>query len=1216
MSQHQHHPPPAGGHYYQPQPAYYNGQQPPRSTYNREHYGSSGDIPRNNYSSGEGEFYGANDPRSNRGPASHGLASYGPASHGPASHGHGPANSGTTYSPQNDHYSQQQHSTQQHHAAAEPQSRYTFPQAAQGNLTSDRAAQGRYTSPQSVQGGATETRSPLTSFAEVHESHQSASPHLESWKNPSPRISPPPPHRNSNLQHTNQSRMLGQSMHGNSFIEVKNSHGSRVDHHSRSSQDPPPSNQDDGGRYLNHTASLKVEEDNALLKSLPAYKYNSVDLLKESELGRGSYGSVCKARLDGLLICAAKRIHPLVHQNFSKARQGFIDECKILSSLRHPNVVQYLGTFDIEGALVLLMELMDESLTKYLKGSKSPIPYHTQISICHDIALALAFLHFHGIIHRDLSSNNILLAGDKRAKVTDFGVATKKRRTEMEKHTAKPGTPVYMPRETIGGEGEDDNPEYDQQIDCFSLGVLGIQILTRQYPAPTNLIVKNSLVPELERRKNDIGLVKDQNHPILTKAKECLADEHRPSAEHLSRYFEDLKSKESYIRSKKMEANSDSAGAANGQSPRSMSEGTEEVSRLCRENERLERELNMLRPNYERLSRDRQRLKEQSGMLEHEAANAHGLRNDLSAQQDENRRLNQQVADLTKRYRQQSMRIEHETANARGLRDDLSAQRDENRRLNDELQALRREGIGNSPELKRELDQLKLQQIPELKQSITAKNQEIAAARKKLDKRELELMEIIEARNEEIKFFNKKLGQTKRCDQRDFTSDAKSGNETKDLQAKIDRLEKQLDSKGVSASLNAEELQFQLKKEREERKRTQEVLDEMLNKPDSIKLSSSLPSYYTQKSQQQRQRAWSMVSKKHTLQPKATFQKCCSLNLEPVSNHHGSSCAGEGVMSIRAQLKSVAEKDKCVEATVTSSYEVSYTPESRGRHILTVTVNDDETSSHEVFVEHPIENISSPYRTINEIPGALRVAVFTSNNMLYASDSPNRKYHIFDLSSNTVLESIACKIDIRGIAVDVVGNVYLTSSHWLYKYSGSGDRVGAIGSDRPGNGDTSFNNPTGVQVHDGQIYVCDTDNGRILVFNRDLSFTTKFGHGMSGIGKIIKKSSQLLKPEDIAFDTGVKTFVLDSEKRAVVVFERMVYSQAISMSQLLKPAGLCYRDGHLLVTDWAGRSFGIFKVNGEFVRKVDFSGSPVGICTDIDGYIYIANSIDSRVVVY
>ena len=69
------------------------------------------------------------------------------------------------------------------------------------------------------------------------------------------------------------------------------------------------------------------------------------------------------------------------------------------------------------------MELMDESLTKFLERPEStgPLPYHSQLNICHDVALALAYLHSNGIIHRDLSSNNVLLIGEgSRAKVTDF----------------------------------------------------------------------------------------------------------------------------------------------------------------------------------------------------------------------------------------------------------------------------------------------------------------------------------------------------------------------------------------------------------------------------------------------------------------------------------------------------------------------------------------------------------------------------------------------------------------------------------------------------------------------------------------------------------------------------------------------------------------------------------------------------------------------------
>ena len=70
------------------------------------------------------------------------------------------------------------------------------------------------------------------------------------------------------------------------------------------------------------------------------------------------------------------------------------------------------------------MELMDESLTRFLGRSTAPLPYHSQLNICHDVSLALSYLHSNAIIHRDLSSNNVLLIGEgSRAKVTDFGIS-------------------------------------------------------------------------------------------------------------------------------------------------------------------------------------------------------------------------------------------------------------------------------------------------------------------------------------------------------------------------------------------------------------------------------------------------------------------------------------------------------------------------------------------------------------------------------------------------------------------------------------------------------------------------------------------------------------------------------------------------------------------------------------------------------------------------
>ena len=285
--------------------------------------------------------------------------------------------------------------------------------------------------------------------------------------------------------------------------------------------------------------------------------FKSTKLFKDQTLGIGSYGKVCKAKCDDLL-CAAKLMHetlfdPTAHRQIAPQRQHrlpmrrFELECEFLSTIRHPNIVQYLGMYQDPdtGLPVLLMELMDDSLTHFLESLPQPIPYHVQVNLCHDITLALSFLHSNNIVHRDLSSNNVLMIGNIKAKVTDFGMARlgdlNPQATRLT-FTMCPGTDVYMPPEAV-----DDKPVYTEKIDCFSFGVIIVQILTRQFPEPGDRnklieinhpqvrggIVKVS-VPEVDRRQNHIREI-DPNYPLLPIALNCLKDRDvdRPSAQQL-----------------------------------------------------------------------------------------------------------------------------------------------------------------------------------------------------------------------------------------------------------------------------------------------------------------------------------------------------------------------------------------------------------------------------------------------------------------------------------------------------------------------------------------------------------------------------------------------------------------------------------------------------------------------------------------------------------
>ena len=302
-------------------------------------------------------------------------------------------------------------------------------------------------------------------------------------------------------------------------------------------------------------------------QSHPQYEfhYQRVELLKTEPLGVGSYGAVCKAMCDDLP-CAAKILHPALFQftapGATSVMRKFEQECRLLSAIKHPHIVQYLGTYhDPESRLpVLLMELMDESLTRFLERSREPIPYHTEVNLCHDIALALSYLHSNGIVHRDLSSNNVLLIAGSRAKVTDFGMVklydVNRSTAHLTPLTLCPGTTVYMSPEALK-----DRPVYTNKLDSFSLGVLCVQIMIRQFPDPGDRVIEvedsryptgkiEVPVPEIDRRQSHIDLI-DPAHPLLPVALDCLRDRdrERPSCHELCGRMSTLKASPTYTES-------------------------------------------------------------------------------------------------------------------------------------------------------------------------------------------------------------------------------------------------------------------------------------------------------------------------------------------------------------------------------------------------------------------------------------------------------------------------------------------------------------------------------------------------------------------------------------------------------------------------------------------------------------------------------------------
>ena len=273
------------------------------------------------------------------------------------------------------------------------------------------------------------------------------------------------------------------------------------------------------------------------------YRLNGVTVT-DQELGHGSYATVLELEYMGLK-CAGKKIHELLLRQGGESYtvRRFEEECRLLSQVRHPNVVQFLGVhFQQEvPAPILVMEFLPTNLTSCI-DRYDILSKEISYSILHDVALGLCYLHSQTppIIHRDLSSNNVLLASNMTAKISDLGVARILNLTPLQvsRMTETPGTPAYMPPEVMIA-----NPKYDTSIDEFSYGILMIHIFSGRWPEPQvgqTRIENEQLVPVTEAERREVFLQAIGNdHPLMDLILRCISNDPRRRA-HASEIVEQM----------------------------------------------------------------------------------------------------------------------------------------------------------------------------------------------------------------------------------------------------------------------------------------------------------------------------------------------------------------------------------------------------------------------------------------------------------------------------------------------------------------------------------------------------------------------------------------------------------------------------------------------------------------------------------------------------
>eukprot|EP00008_Paramoeba_atlantica_P009052 CAMPEP_0201479320 /NCGR_PEP_ID=MMETSP0151_2-20130828/4034_1 /ASSEMBLY_ACC=CAM_ASM_000257 /TAXON_ID=200890 /ORGANISM="Paramoeba atlantica, Strain 621/1 / CCAP 1560/9" /LENGTH=700 /DNA_ID=CAMNT_0047860767 /DNA_START=86 /DNA_END=2188 /DNA_ORIENTATION=+ len=251
------------------------------------------------------------------------------------------------------------------------------------------------------------------------------------------------------------------------------------------------------------------------------YDVDFADLELESEIDSGCFGAVYKGLYCGTPV-AIKRLFDCENVVVKKLMKR---EISALRSMRHPNIVQFMGTCEHEKAVYIITEFVDGgTLWNQIKNQKLPLPWAERVKYSTEICQAILYLHKKKFIHRDLKSKNMLIdSQSKRLKLCDFGFA-RTIQDEKAKYMTKTGTGLWMAPEIVMG-----NP-YSEKADIFSFGVILLELIIREKP-PLRLPIDHFgfNIPNLKR---DL-FPRNVPPPFVELFTRCtqVNPEHRPSAE-------------------------------------------------------------------------------------------------------------------------------------------------------------------------------------------------------------------------------------------------------------------------------------------------------------------------------------------------------------------------------------------------------------------------------------------------------------------------------------------------------------------------------------------------------------------------------------------------------------------------------------------------------------------------------------------------------------
>jgi eukaryotic-like serine/threonine-protein kinase len=251
----------------------------------------------------------------------------------------------------------------------------------------------------------------------------------------------------------------------------------------------------------------------------------------EDLVGTGGMSSVYRARDTVLERHVALKI---LHQHFTSDPEyveRFRREARAIARLNHPNIVTVIDRGELDSHQFIVFEhVAGENLKDFVRR-RGPLAVHDALALTSQIARGLAFAHEHGVVHRDVKPQNVLLDEGGTAKVTDFGIARSIEPAEGLTETGTLlGTSEYISPEQAAGR------KVDARSDQYSLGVVLYELLTGETPYSGD----NFMAVAMKHMRDPVPSVRDRRpdvpasvEAIVTRAMAKRPEDRFPSTEEM-----------------------------------------------------------------------------------------------------------------------------------------------------------------------------------------------------------------------------------------------------------------------------------------------------------------------------------------------------------------------------------------------------------------------------------------------------------------------------------------------------------------------------------------------------------------------------------------------------------------------------------------------------------------------------------------------------------